>query len=91
MDEGVQRILEVTFDRLQSFENNTSERLSRMEENLRLLRESLLGDGQPGRIGWLETEVDQLRVEYHRQRGVLAAISFFVSVAIALISRMIHR
>lgn len=85
------KLLQTTLDRLVSFESTSLERLSRVEENLRLLRQDLMGDGQPGRIQKLETDVSQLRAEYHRQRGIFAGISFVVSGAIALLFRFLHR
>ena len=85
------KLLETTLNRLSSFESSSLERLTRLEENLRLLRQDLVGDGQPGRIQLIETDVTQLRAEYHRQRGIFAAISFIVSGAVALFSRLLYR
>ncbi len=79
----------VALDRLQSLERDISERLIRLEENLGLLRQDLLGNGQPGRLSRLDLEVHQLHAESLRQRGILAAISFLVSTAIALISQFL--
>ena len=84
-------LLELAFERLKTFERDSIDRLSRLEENLRLLREDLVGDGQPGRIARLEVDVEHLRNEYHRQRGVFAGISFVVSAAIALLARFFQR
>jgi hypothetical protein len=91
MESAGQRLLEATLESLKSFEGESIERLTRMEENLRLLRQDLIGDGQPGRIVRLETEVSQIRAEYQRQRGIFAAISFFISAGIAILSRLFHR
>ena len=85
------RLLELTSARLKSFETATFERLSRVEENLRLLRQDLIGDGQPGRIARIETDVSHLRAEYHRQRGLLAGISFVVSAAVAWLTRWLSK
>ncbi|MGH9860239.1 MAG: hypothetical protein ACRD5F_09475 [Candidatus Acidiferrales bacterium] len=83
-----ERLLLAAIDQLQSFEHGMAERLSRVEENLRLLRRDLLGNGQPGRLGRLEAEMDLMRAESQRQRGVLAGISFIVSTAIALLAQL---
>lgn len=80
-------LLRATLGRLESFEGNVVERLTRVEENLRLLRQDLLGNGQPGRLGRMEIDMHQLRAESQRQRGVLAGISFIISTAIAFLSR----
>lgn len=84
------QLLELTLDRLKNFETSSLERLSRVEESLRLLRQDLVGDGQPGRIPRLEIEVGHLRSESQRQRGVLAAISFIVSSTVAFLARWFH-
>lgn len=84
------KLLETTLDRLTSFESTSLERLTRLEENLRLLRHDLIGDGQPGRIQKIESDVSHLRAEYHRQRGIFAAISFIVSGAVALLFRFLY-
>ena len=86
-----QKLLETAVEHLKSFENDVVERLTRIEENLRLLRQELLGDGQPGRIARIEADVSLLRAEYHRQRGVFAALSFVISAGIALLSRLFPR
>jgi hypothetical protein len=86
-----QRLLEATLERLKNFESDTSSRLSRVEENLRLLRHDLVGDGQPGRIPRIEQELDQLRSDQHHQRGLLAAASFFISAAVAFLARLLDR
>ncbi len=83
-----ERLLHAALDQLQRFEHGMAERLSRVEENLRLLRRDLLGNGQPGRLGRLETEMDLMRAESQRQRGVLAGISLIVSTAIALLAQL---
>jgi len=90
--EGVaQKLLETVVEHLKSFENDVVERLTRMEENLRLLRQELMGDGQPGRISRIEADLSLLRAEYHRQRGVFAALSFVISAGIALLFRLFPR
>lgn len=87
-----QRLLDATLERLNSVEAGLVGRLNRLEENLKLLRQDLIGDGQPGRIVRLEQDMDQVRAEYHRQRGIFAAISFVVSAAVVLLSRIFdHR
>lgn len=78
-----------TLDRLHALQQETSERLIRVEENLRLLRQDLLGNGQPGRLGRVEFDLQQLRAESLRQRGILAGISFLVSTAITLLSQFL--
>lgn len=85
------KLLETTLGRLESFESTSLERLSRLEENLRLLRHDLVGDGQPGRIQKLESDVDHLRSEYQRQRGIFAGISFVISAVVALLSHFLYR
>jgi len=90
--EGVSaKLLETVAEHLKNFESDTVARLTRMEENLRLLRYELLGDGQPGRVSRIEADVNLLRAEYHRQRGVLAVLSFVISSGIALLSRLFLR
>ena len=90
--EGVaQKLLETVVEHLKSFENDVVERLTRMEENLRLLRQELMGDDQPGRISRIEADLSLLRAEYHRQRGVFAALSFVISAGIALLFRLFPR
>lgn len=85
------RLLQVTLERLKTFESETTARLTRVEENLRLLRLDLMGDAQPGRISRVEGDVAELRAEYHRQRGIFAAISVVVSAAVAFLSRFLYR
>lgn len=91
MEKSDRWLLERTHERLKAFENDAGTRLIRLEENLRLLRQDLIGDGQPGRIARLEQDVGQIRAEYHRQRGILAAISFLVSAGVALLSRLLGK
>ena len=90
MEDVTQKLLETAIEHLKSFENDAIARLTRMEENLRLLRHELLGDGQPGRIWKIEADLSILRAEYHRQRGVFAALSLVISAGIALLSRLFH-
>lgn len=71
-----------------AFEEETIERLTRLEENLRLLRIELVGNGRPGRIGQLENQVDELRAAHNRQRGVFLAVSFAIGAAITLLSQL---
>jgi hypothetical protein len=85
------QLLQNTLHRLVAFESHTLERLSRVEENLRLLRQDLVGDGQPGRIHRLESEVGHLRAEANRQRGILMGISVVVSSAVSFLSRLFTR
>jgi len=86
-----QNVAAATLDRLKAFESDSIERLTRVEEGLRLLRQDLVGNGQPGRIPRIEGELGQMRSEFHRQRGILAGISLIVSAAVGLLSRMIGR
>lgn len=86
-----QKLLQSTLERLKTFESESLERLARLEENLRLLRQDLVGDGQPGRIPRLEGEVGQLRAESHRHKGIIAGISFVVSAAISMLSWLLKR
>ena len=88
MDGVAQKLLETAVEHLKSFESDAVARLTRIEENQRLLRHDLLGDGQPGRISRIEADVSLLRAEYHRQRGVFAALSIVISAVIALLSRL---
>ena len=90
-DSVAEKLLETVAEHLKSFERDTVARLIRMEENLRLLRYELLGDGQPGRITRIEADVSLLRAEYYRQRGVFAALSFVISAGMALLSRLFVR
>ena len=85
------KLLETTLDRLKTFETNSIERLSRLEENLHLLRKDLVGDGQPGRIPRLEIQVGEIRAEQSRQRGIFVGISFVISTAISFLSRFLNR
>lgn len=78
-------------DQLQSIQQDIAGRLTRVEENLHLLRNELMGNGQPGRLRRLETDMDRLREESQRQRGVLAGVSLIVSTAIALLSQYFFR
>ncbi len=87
---GDVRVL-AALDRVQSLERDISERLIRVEENLRLLRQDLLGNGQPGRLSRLEFDLHQLRSESLRQRGILAGISFIISTAITLLSQFLYQ
>jgi len=82
------RLLQVAIGRLETFEGETFERLARVEENLRLLRQELVGNGRPGRIAQLESQVDQLRSDHARERGILAGISLTVSLLGALLARL---
>lgn len=85
------RLLVATLERLKNFEHDTSNRLARLEENLRLLRQDLVGDGQPGRILRLEEEVDRVRAAQQQQRGMLAALSFLISAAVAFLAHLFDR
>jgi len=91
MDGVVEKLLETVAEHLKNFERDTVAQLTRMEENLRLLRHELLGDGQPGRISRIEADVSLLRAEYHRQRGVFAALSLVISAGMALLFRLFIR
>lgn len=86
-----QKLLAAAVERLKTFERDTIARLTRVEENLSLLRKDLMGDGQPGRIVHLEYAVTDLRSDFQRQRGVFAAITFLISAAVALVSRFFNR
>lgn len=90
VERGETRLL-AALERVQALERDISERLIRVEENLRLLRQDLLGNGQPGRLARLELDLHQLRNETLRQRGLLAGISFIVSTAITLLSQFLLR
>ena len=85
------KLLQTTLHLLEAFESNSIERLSRLEENLRLLRQDLMGDGQPGRIQRLEVEVGQLRADSQRQRGIFIGISLVVSSVISFLSLFLYR
>ena len=84
-----EKLLQLTLGRLRSFEGDTIERLTRVEENLRLLRQELVGNGRPGRIAQLEGQVDQLRADHQRQQGIFAGVCFVVSLAGALLARLL--
>lgn len=84
------KLLQSTFDRLQRFEGAALERLTRVEENVRLLRQDLVGNGRPGRIAQLETRVDKMRAEHFRERGVIAGISLTVSLLGAFLAHWLH-
>jgi hypothetical protein len=86
-----QKLLRAVLQRLEAFESDSLERLSRVEENLRLLRQDLVGDGQPGRIQRLELEVGELRADSQRQRGIFIGISLVVSSVISLLSLFLCR
>jgi len=85
-----EKLLQATLLRLKSFESESIERLARVEENLRLLRQELVGNGRAGRITLLEQHVDHLRAAHHRQRGIVAGISFIISVGAALLLRWLE-
>jgi len=85
------KLLQTALDRLKAFESNSLERLSRLEENLRLLRQDIVGDGQPGRIQRLELEVGDLRADSQRQRGIFIGISLVVSSVVSLLSLFLFR
>ena len=81
------QLLHAALGRLEAFEGAALERLARVEENLRLLRQELVGNGRPGRIAQLESQVDHLRSAHTRERGVIAGISLTISLLAALLSR----
>ncbi|MBI3405309.1 MAG: hypothetical protein HY046_07595 [Acidobacteria bacterium] len=83
-------LLSAALDFLKSFEQNSIERLTRVEESLRLMRQDLIGNGQPGRIPQLEKSLGQVRDEQIRERGILAGISLAISTAVGLLSRLLH-
>ena len=85
------KLLETALSHLSAFEGDVTARLSRLEESMRLLRQDLIGDGQPGRIPRLEGDFGQLRADYQRQKGLLAGIRFAISSAITLLSRFFGR
>ena len=91
MNAAEQKLLATAVERLKLFERDTIARLTRVEENLFLLRKDLMGDGQPGRITQLEGTVTDLRSDFQRQRGVFAALMFLISAAVALVSRLFSR
>ena len=72
--------------RHKTFEGEALERLTRVEENLRLLRQELVGNGRPGRIAHLESQVDELRTAHTRERGMLAGISLAVSLVASFLA-----
>lgn len=84
------KLLQVTLGCLKSFESESIERLTRVEENLRLLRQELVGNGRAGRITLLEQHVDHLRAAHQRQRGIAAGISLIISFAAALLLRWLE-
>lgn len=88
---GDQRLLTATLERLKTFERESIDRLSRLEENLRLLRQDIVGDGQPGRLTYLESAVGEMRDEQQRQRGIFTGISFVISTVVTLVSRLLSR
>ncbi len=81
------KLLESALSRLAAFEGETIERLTRVEENLRLLRQELVGNGRPGRITQLEQQVDQLRSRHQRERGIIAGISLTISIVGGILAR----
>jgi len=81
------KLLLAALGRLETFETETIERLTRLEENLRLLRQELVGNGRPGRISQFETLVDQVRTAQTRERGLVAGISLTISALAALLAR----
>ncbi len=85
-----ERLLLATLERLKAFEQDSIERLTRVEEGLRLLRQDLIGNGQPGRILRLESDLDVIRTEHARQRGLLAGISFVISTVAGLLARYLN-
>jgi hypothetical protein len=85
-----EKLLQTTLGRLKSFESESIERLARVEENLRLLRQELVGNGRAGRITLVEQHVDHLRAAHQRQRGIAAAISLIISLAAALLIRWLE-
>ena len=91
MSPAEHKFLASAVERSKLFEHDTIARLTRLEENLHLLRQDLMGDGQPGRIARLENTVGELRSEFQRQRGIFAAITFLISAGVALISRFFSR
>jgi len=84
------QLLQSALGRLETFEGQTFERLARVEENLRLLRQELVGNGRPGRIAQLEAQVDQLRSDHIRERGLIAGISLSVSLLAGFLARWLH-
>lgn len=85
------RLLAATLERLKTFERESIDRLSRLEENLRLLRQDIVGDGQPGRLAHLEVAVDKLRDEQQHQRGIFTGISFVISTLVTVAARLFSR
>ena len=91
MSPAEHKLLATAVERLRLFEHDAIARLTRLEENLHLLRQDMLGDGQPGRIVRLENTAGELRSEFQRQRGIFAAITFLISAGVALVSRFFSR
>ena len=91
MSPAEHKLLAAAVERLKIFERDTIARLTRMEENLHLLRRDLMGDGQPGRIVRLENAVGEMRADFQRQRGIFAAVMFLISAGVALLSRFFSR
>jgi hypothetical protein len=92
-----QALLQATIERLETLGGTALERLApiqaglaRLEENVRLLRQDLVGNGRPGRIAQLEAQVDQLRSEHLRERGVVAGISFALSLLAAFLAQWLR-
>jgi len=83
--------LALTLERIKSLESVSVERLTRVEEGLRLLRQDLMGNGQPGRIPRLEADLNRFRTAFHRQRGILTGISIAISTVIGLIASFLGR
>lgn len=81
------KLLLAALGRLETFEAETIERLTRVEENLRLLRQELVGNGRPGRIAQLEATLDQVRTTQARERGIVAGISLTISFLAAILAR----
>jgi len=67
------------------------ERVTRIEENLRLLRVDIIGNGQPGRLNALETDVRDLRDAANRQKGVIAAIAAIIAGAVSVAAHFVRR
>jgi len=67
------------------------ERVSRIEENLKLLRTDLMGNGQVGRIAMIEGDVRDLRDAANRQKGVIAAIAAIIAGAVSVAAHFVRR
>jgi hypothetical protein len=67
------------------------ERVTRIEENVRLLRVDLSGNGSPGRLNVLETDVRDLRDAHNRQKGVIAAVSAIVAGVVSVAAHFVKR